>query len=470
MEIFGREKELKTLKSLYEKRGSQLVAIYGRRRVGKSYLVDYFGKNIASTYFSFEGLERQSSQEQINNFISRLKEQFQGPYLDDINFKDWETVFQYLTEYVFTSKNKIVISFDEFQWMAAGQTKLISLLKYYWDKHWLKQNIMLILCGSVASFMVNKVINSSALYGRINGEILLRALEPRAARLFFKKSLSDNEILKYLIVFGTIPKYLKTIKSNLSFNQNMNLICFNKNSEMILECDRIFFSQFKEVERYRKIVLNLKQGMLSLEQIRNKLNLSSGGSLSHYLNNLLNAEIIKEFYSLSLDDDNKYRKYKLSDEFLIFYFKYMAPNLKLINEELSSKLFEELCESEWKPWLGLAFERFCLKHAASLAKIMEFNDEVRDFGPIYQSEDKDFQFDLVYKRKNKLITVCEIKFNDKPIDHKIIPEMEKKLAKLKIPRGFSLNKALISLNGASSSLKETEYFDYILDAKSILQP
>lgn len=469
MEIFGRESELKVLKSLYEKRGSQLIAIYGRRRVGKSYLVEYFGKNIASVYLSFEGLERQSSQEQIRNFISRLKEQFQGPYLNEINFQDWDTVFRYLTEYVFTNKNKILISFDEFQWMAAGQTKLISLLKYYWDKHWLKQNIMLVLCGSVASFMVNKVINSSALYGRINAEILLKALEPRAARMFFKKSLNDTEVLKYLLIFGTIPKYLKTIRNNRSFNQNLNSICFNKNSEMILECDRIFFSQFKEVERYKKIVLILKEGMLSLEQIRNKLSLSSGGSLGSSLKNLLDAEIIQEFHSLSLKGENKYRKYKLSDEFLIFHFKYMIPNLKLINAEFSSSLFEELCESEWRPWLGLAFERFCLKHAAYLAKIMEFNDEVRDFGPIYQSKDQEFQFDLVYKRKNKLITVCEIKFSDKPVDHKIIPEMEKKLSKFKLPRGFSLNKALISLNGASQSLKDTEYFDYILDAKDILQ-
>src|SRR3990167_7650167 len=195
--FFGRDTELKLLEESYHSKKSELFVIYGRRRIGKSRLLEEFSKN--KNRLLFEGLEHLHTSGQLAHFTKSLKKQNRDPLLSQTEFKTWDDAFTYLTERFLDRKKKSLIVLDEIQWMAARQTKLISLLKYYWDNHWKNKKLMLILCGSVSSYMVDKVIQSKALYGRISHQLHLKALTPKESVMMFQKKRSQEEIFKYLL-------------------------------------------------------------------------------------------------------------------------------------------------------------------------------------------------------------------------------------------------------------------------------
>ena len=293
----GRTEELSALEAAYASHKSELVVVYGRRRVGKSSLVSRFCEG-KPEHLTFEAIEGEQTRGQIAHFAGTLREQTRDPLLADVAFKSWDNVFAYLTERIVNAasrKTKLILFIDELPWMAAGRGKLVGLLKYYWDNHWKARNVMLILCGSVASFMVKRVIKSKALYGRITLEMLLLGLQPHEATALFRKKRSNEEILRYLLIFGGIPKYLEEIDLNRSFNQNLNRLCFSKTSPMRREIERIFYSQFRESGVYLKIVGLLNNRICSMDEISSRLSISSGGGLKLYLNNLEDAEIIRSF-------------------------------------------------------------------------------------------------------------------------------------------------------------------------------
>ncbi len=298
-------------------------------------------------------------------------------------------------------------------------------------------------------------------------EILLKGLNPAEAAQMFHKKCSREEVLKYQLVFGGIPKYLEEIDLDRSFNQNMNRLCFSRHGIMVLEIDKIFFSQFKEARTYLKIVQQLKGNIYSFNEISKAVNVASGGGLKLYLENLEMADIIKYHIPFDKKSQTKFKKYSLSDEFILFYFKYIEPNLRAIQGSNSKRLFETLTKDSLKPWMGYAFERFCIKKAGLLSELMGFEDEVLIASPYFGRESESFQIDLLFERADKVITVCEIKYKNTKIDTTIIPEMDRKLSLIKIPRGYALEKALISLYGPNKSLENSGYFNHIVTLDQI---
>ncbi|MBW2583197.1 MAG: AAA family ATPase [Deltaproteobacteria bacterium] len=465
----GRKNELKLLNDAYRSKKDELIVLYGRRRIGKSSLVKCFAEK-KKFYYEFEALEGETTHGQINHFSQQLKKQIDDPILDSVRFANWEQVFTYLTEKIIKRKTraKTILFLDELPWMAAGRIRLVSLLKYYWDNHWKGKHVMLILCGSVASFMVKKVLHSKALYGRTTIEILLKGFSAEEAAYFLGKKRSREETLNYQLVFGGVPKYLEQINPNQSFNQNMNRLCFSPHGIMLEEVERIFYSQFREPRTYLKIINLLKNGIFSLGEISSKTKISSGGGLKQYLKNLERAEMIRSFVPFDRSGNSKFKKYTLADEFLVFFFKYIEPNLRVIKESSSRRLFETLTQNSFDIWLGFAFERFCLKHAGMLAVVMDFAADLLLASPYFKKNDKRFQIDLLYKRADRVITVCEIKHQNIKIGTHVIPEMQRKCALLKVPRGYALEKALISLYGPDNSLKDTGYFHHFVTLDDIL--
>jgi AAA+ ATPase superfamily predicted ATPase len=464
----GRKNELKLIEDAYRTGKDELVVLYGRRRIGKSSLVKHFAEK-KSFFYEFEALEGESTHRQIEHFSQQLQKQVDDPILDSVRFQDWEQVFTYLTEKIFKKKTrtKKILFLDELPWMAVGRNRLVSLLKYYWDNHWKGRNVMLILCGSVASFMVKKVLKSYALYGRTTLEILLKGLNPReAADILSKRSM--EEILNFQLIFGGVPKYLELINPSRSFNKNMNTLCFSPHGTMLNEIERIFYSQFREPRTYAKIINLLKNGIFSMNEISKKAKIPSGGGLKQYLENLERADMIRTFIPFDRSQNSKFRKYTLADEFLVFFFKYIEPNWRTIKESSSLKLFETLTQKSFDVWLGFAFERFCFKHAGLLASIMEFADDLLLASPYFERDDQRFQIDLLYKRADRVITVCEIKHQNKKIGTHVIPEMERKCKLVKRPRGYAVEKALISLYGPEDSLKDAGYFHHFVTADDIL--
>ncbi len=466
----GREKELNMLEEAYNSKKSELVAIYGRRRIGKSALIKIFSDKKTSC-IHFEGLEGVKTIGQIEHFKGTLSVETNDSFVNKVQFDSWQEVFLFFTEKFIEkreSKKKLIISFDEIQWMAVQNGRFISIIKYFWDKYWKHNNVMLILCGSIASFMINKVLKSKALYGRISLEILLHGLSPGEAVIFFESKRGNEEILKYLMVFGGVPKYFEEIQLNKSFYQNINRLCFLESGLMTTEIERMFYSQFREARTYLKIVRLIKEGLFSLKEIGDKIGVSSGGSLLSYLKNLENADIIQLYIPFNKDLNTKIKKYTLSDEFLRFYFKFIEPNLKIIQSNKSSNLFETICEKQFTIWSGFTFEKFCIKNSFLLAELMGFGEKIISASPYFGKNDSKFQIDLLFLRSDKVITLCEIKYRQSTINTKIIPEVERKLNLLKVPRGYTVEKALISLYGSDQSLKDSEYFHHEVTLDQIL--
>jgi hypothetical protein len=161
-------------------------------------------------------------------------------------------------------------------------------------------------------------------------------------------------------------------------------------------------------------------------------------------------------------------KYKLADEFLAFYFKYMEPNMNVIKQNSSSKFFEKICDKGWSPWLGYSFENFCLKNALYLAYRMSFGEEVIELGPLYHRGDKGFQIDMIYRRADKVIVICEVKYHSAPIDTDVISELESKISAFSVPRGHTIERALVTWNGISDNLLRSKYLHHHISVKDVL--
>ena len=461
--FLGRKNELLELNKKYEMSRSQLVVVYGRRRIGKSELLRHFCHS--KPKLMFEGLESQPQQVQIQNVLNMLSVQLKNPFLTKLSLTSWNEVFQLLTDEIDKRKEKLIIVFDEFQWMANLRSPLVSLLKLYWDNHWKHKNIMIVLCGSVATFMVKKVIKSKALYGRINVEICLGGFKPSEARRFLKNR-GEWEVLRYLIIMGTIPKYLEEIDQNRSLAANLNQLFFTKNGFFVGELEKVFFSQFREAQTYKKIITVLATGNYSLSEMSKKIKITSGGGLKSYLSNLELTGFVRSYTSLN-SKGNRNQKYKLFDEFLNFYFKYMMPNNRQISQNTNQQLYNLLVLPHWQPWLGVAFESFCLKHAMVIAEVAGFAEEVVLFSPLFGGQDKKFQIDLIYQRSNNVITICEIKYLSEAVGTWIIPEMEKKLNLFKGSKKQTIERMLIAPMGADKHLMDAGYFHHIVDMKAI---
>lgn len=184
------------------------------------------------------------------------------------------------------------------------------------------------------------------------------------------------------------------------------------------------------------------------------------------MENLERASFVRSYTSLH-QKGNRSQKYKLFDEFLIFYYKFMKPHNKIITESESNQLFENLVESSWDSWLGIAFETFYLKNALYLAEKAGIGYDILSYSPLYSLEENTFQFDLIYERKGGVRSVCEIKFYNKPIGTWIISEMNQKLKKLPVLPHKSIEKILIAPFGADKSLIQSEYFHHIISLKEI---
>lgn len=344
--------------------------------------------------------------------------------------------------------------------MSANQSKLISLLKYYWDNHWKDKNLMLILCGSIASFMVKKVLRSKALYGRFSLEINVQKLSAIEIKNFFPSKKNNNEILKYLLVLGGVPKYLEEINNKFSFEQNLERLFFSGNALFLEEFDKIFNVHFKKPKNYLNIIKAFEKKPLLLEDIAKSLKINSGGGLKAYLENLILAEFIRTTYSY-LNKPNKLTRYKNADEFINFYTYFVLPNKKMIKAGNGINLLQNKISKQLPIWLGLAMENYVINNALYFANKLGFAKFVESFGSHYDKKNG-VQFDLIYLRSDQTISICEIKHRNTMISTEIIPEFEAKIKKMKFAPKYSINKVLIAPNGVSEALIKSEYFDNIL--------
>ncbi|MGZ3748496.1 MAG: DUF234 domain-containing protein, partial [Pseudobdellovibrionaceae bacterium] len=198
----------------------------------------------------------------------------------------------------------------------------------------------------------------------------------------------------------------------------------------------------------------------SLEELANKLKYPSGGSLKGYLDNLEMAGFCRRYRDV-FTHSRKGQKYKLVEPFLRFYYSQMSPHKGLIETNTDRDLYSQLVKPKISSWMGFAFENFCINNAELIGKKLGINNLITSFGSHFAKSDG-IQFDLIYIRSDETLTVCEIKYYTDPVSSLVIREMKDKLKNFKVPRGFSVVKALITVNGADKAVVESGYFDSIL--------
>lgn len=471
-QFVGREVEMARLKGLFDKRSASLIVVRGRRRIGKSRLLAEFGKEMKSFFFSGNPpVRKTTAQSQRNDFASQLERVGVG----GVKAGDWGNLFWHLSKE--TKKGIILIVLDEISWMGGKDPHFLGHLKTSWDLYFSRNpNIIIALCGSVSSWIEKNILSSMGFLGRISLDLVLEELPLKVCNGFWhpkENRITSYEKFKYLSVTGGVPLYLEQLKSNLTAEKNIQDLCFTKGGLLVREFDEIFSDLFSRTKnRHKEIILSLAKGPKELSQICKDLGKSLGGVFSKHLDELVKAGFVKRDFTwdLKTGKEGKLSRYRLSDNYMRFYLKYIAPNCSKIDKEIFSSTMAQL--PGWENIMGLQFENLVVHNRKILWDTLGIlPDEIVMEGPFFQtstSKQTGCQIDYMIQTRFHNLYICEIKFSKSPIGKKIIEEMESKRKNLKTPRYCAIRPILIHVNGIEESVLDERYFDKVVDFGELL--
>lgn len=339
-------------------------------------------------------------------------------------------------------------------------------------------HLIIALCGSVSSWIEKNILSSTGFLGRITLDLQLEELPLEVCNAFWypkEKRITSYEKFKLLSVIGSVPFYLEQIKPNLPAEKNIQDLCFTKGGILVREFDEIFSDLFSRAKAsHKEIVVCLANGPKDLMQICKELEKSLGGIISKHLDELLKAGFIKRDFTWDLKQGKvgKLSRFRLSDNYLRFYLKYIAPNRFNFEKDGFSTSITQL--PGWEGIMGLQFENLVVHNRKTLWRLLGLSqEEIVMEGPFFQSpttRQAGCQIDYMIQTRFQNLYLCEIKFSKKPVSFKIIEEMEKKRENLKFPKNFSIRPVLIHVNGVDESVLDERYFDKIIDFSQLLDP
>jgi len=472
--FIGRHRYLEKLRQMLNKKSATLAVVKGRRRIGKSRLIQEFSKDYQ--FYEFVGLspdEGITEQDQRDNFARLLEKYFQLPPL---RTTDWSDLLTVLAEN--TANGQVNILFDEISWMAMDSPTFLPKLKNAWDTEFKNNHqLTLILCGSVSVWIEKNILSSTGYFGRIPVRISLDELPlPDCNELLHAQNFVGGTYDKFqlLAVTGGIPYYLEQLQPGFTAEQNIRQLCFYEDALFVNEFDLIFHDVFNSrSDIYKKIVMLLADGSMEYNDVCDKLQYSRSGKLYDYLNDLIVARFISRDYTWSIKSGKVARlsKYRLSDNYLRFYLKYIAPKRELIMQGLYEDV-DYMHLPGWQTTMGLQFENLVLKNKKSLLSLLGINpSHVVASNPFFQrktTRQKGCQIDLLIQTRYQNLFVCEIKFSKNQLGMDIINEVDEKIKRLSLPRGFSCFPVLIHVNGVSDAVLDEGYFTKIIDFGELL--
>ncbi len=467
----GRKKELAALRQQNWRDRTLLVAVYGRRRVGKTALVEHAYKD--DIFWKFEGIEQGSTKTQLQLFLKQLS-RCSGAEESE-KARDWDEAFSLLNEQlaalVKKKPGRIVVFFDEFQWLCEMKPGLVSTFKYYWDNFFSKYpGCVFLLCGSVSSFIVKKVIQSRALYGRVDLEINLQPLSISECRSFLADGIYQDQYLDIQMILGGVPQYLLELNPRMSLTQNLNQYAFKSHGFFFREFDRLFISHFASHNIYERILRALARKKSTLQQLAGECNTTSGGTFSNQMKELELAGFISRSASLHKKRAGRLIRFSINDEFLHFYFSFIQPHsAEIISGNLT---FQHLTQHRsFEQWRGYAFERLCRKHSHMIAEHLQFAGIRYKAGSWFtRGSDKDpgAQIDLMFDRADKVLTICEVKFVKRLQADRLGPQFERRLAlAAKAYPSHAIEKVLILGQDIEVPDQVRACFDHLLTAEAV---
>ena len=430
-QLIGRERECEELKWALNSKRSEFIVLYGRRRIGKTFLVRRFFND---TYtFHYVGAHKQKKNVQLQNFRESLARFAPDNSIPAIT--TWHEAFLQLEKYLEQCKDKRkVLFFDEMPWMDTQGSDFVSELEYFWA-NWVqnRDDIVLIACGSATSWMKEKIEdNQGGLHNRITHHIHLRPFYLNECRAYLNEhgfEWDDYQILQCYMLFGGVPYYLSLLKPYMSLPENVDALLFRRGGDLSDEFNELYNSLFQNADRYINIVRLLgtkRQGF-----IRNEIEKEtgcSGGGLTKMLNNLERCDFIVSY--IQYGNKTKQTIYRLSDFFTLFYFRYVEDNRTRDEQYWQHHFTDRSVES----WEGFTFEEICLQHLPHIKHGLGISGMATEssawrFVPQKGDQRKGAQIDLIISRADKIIHLVEMKFCEQSFT--INKEYEQKLKERK---------------------------------------
>ncbi len=400
----------KKLRSLLQSPKAEFVAVYGRRRVRKTFLIR---KAYANKFtFQFTGLANVNRKIQLAQFHAALVKFATNLSWDPNPASDWFEAFRQLEKYIelLPGDEKKILFLDELPWMDSQNAGFLPALEHFWNS-WAsaRDDILFVVCGSAASWMINHLLkNRGGLHNRVTDRIKLSPFTLSETEEFLKakNAVGDRyQILLLYMVFGGIPFYLEKIESGKSAMQNINDLCFSADAPFRLEYENLYASLFKRHERHLSIIEALaskRKGLTRYEIVQNT-KLSDGGGLSRLLKELDESNFIRKYKVFG----RKEKLYQLIDPFSLFYLRF----IKKSDEEDESYWLNLIDTPRFYAWAGSAFEMICLHHIPHIKKALGISGVQTS---VYTWQNPKAQIDLVIDRKDRVINICEMKFSVRP--------------------------------------------------------
>lgn len=413
--LIARTIEAEALERKYHSNKSEFVIVYGRRRIGKTYLVNHvFADRFTFTYV---GTRKQPPKKQLLRFAEQLRAYSGSTYAPTLS--NWDEAFKELRSLIELKprEQRKVIFFDEMPWIDTPRSAFVEALEYFWNA-WAAQrdDIMFIACGSATSWMVNKLVrNKGGLYNRITEQIYLRPFRLAECEQFLRANdcqWDRYSILQCYMALGGVPFYLSLLNPTQSLAQNLDHLFFSKNAPMREEFDELFLALFHHADKYISVVSALsehREGMLRAE-IAQKTKIS-GGALTRVLDNLARCDFVESYSRFKSSVRNTL--YRISDPYTLFYFKFLSRNNSKDEHWWTNNMHSHSVES----WQGFSFETICMIHLNQIKQklgISGIATSASSWRLLGERNTSGAQVDLVIDRSDRVINLCEMKFSIEP--------------------------------------------------------
>lgn len=412
--IIGRKSEIAKLEQLYGSGQAEFLAMYGRRRIGKTYLITEYFKD-KGIFFQQTGIRKAPLALQLKQFTNEYQEAFNENLATP---SSWHEGLSKLCNKVKSLKtqNRIIIFFDELPWLAGPRSQFLANLDHAWNRYLSRdKRIILIVCGSAAAWMIKKVLHhKGGLHGRLTSQMRLLPFSLNETVNFLKNKgapLGLKETIELYFVLGGVAHYLKNISNTLSAHQNINVLLFSPNGLLFHEFHKLYASLFESPENHIKMVkaLAAKPYGIRKQELLKMARLTSGGSSSMVIKELQESGFIGFYQDREKSKKNGY--YRLIDEFSLFFLHWVEP-LNINPDTFVEKDYWLMMQSQqrYKSWSGYAFENICLKHIYAIKKALGIAGVITKIYSWRSPDKPHMQIDLIIDRSDNVIHLVEIKF------------------------------------------------------------
>ena len=422
MKLVGRKREVAIIQRILKSAEAEFLAIYGRRRVGKTFLINSLCcDDVDGRIFSLTGQKDGNLRQHLEDFSNTLSKLFyQGVEL--AHPKNWNDALEKLTVAIERDKQKTIIFLDELPWLATPRSGLVGAIDKYWNTRWSKiPYLKLIVCGSAASWMIENIVNhKGGLHNRVTRTILLAPFNLNEVEQYLasrKLKLDRQQVLNIFFATGGVPFYLRSVEPGLSAPQVINELCFREDGILHHEYKRLLSSLFRHSEQHDAILRSLAKKRMGLErgEIISDLGTSTGQGISKRLKELKEGGFIGAYSPLG--NSKKSVRYRIIDEYVLFYLTWIDSLSATFIPQDENFWQRKVNTPQYNTWAGLTFENVCLKHTREIARALRLAAIGYKAASWHRRGTKNkagAQIDLLFDRDDEIITLCEMKFSSEP--------------------------------------------------------